>query len=199
MKGSFIAFVFLFFTLSSFGQNEDVIGGFTATEFNGKVLLSWAVKQGNTCNGIQILRSTDSVNFSPIGSINGICGSTQGDTPYEFTDIAPIKNAINYYRLNMGGIGFSVIVSAEVIDIAENNYLLRPNPIETNSELHFQNDASNTVVVSIYDLNGNLHSRIETIEEMILLSSDSFEAGPYFFVVEDLVRNTQVRGRFVVP
>lgn len=195
---SIISFV-VGFALAGIGQNESVIGGLTATEFNGKVLLTWSVKQGNTCNGIQILRSIDSVNFVPIGSINGVCGSTQEDTPYEFTDVSPEKNTINYYRLNLGGIGYSKIVWAEVIDIAENNYLLRPNPVEGQSELHFKNDASNLMLISFYDQTGTLAGEIQTTNDQILLYGDEFDSGLYFFTIVDSTRNTSVKGKFIIP
>ncbi|MGY8927636.1 MAG: hypothetical protein ACKVJC_10130, partial [Flavobacteriales bacterium] len=69
--------LFMFIGFSSLSQNEDVISHFSATEFNGKVLLTFAITQGNTCNGVVILHSTDSVNFTQVESIEGICGSSQ--------------------------------------------------------------------------------------------------------------------------
>ena len=107
----FFFFVLFIFSAPLSAQNEDVIEYLNASEFNGKVLLSWSIMQGNTCNGIQILHSTDSINFSQISSIEGICGSTQQSISYSFTDLSPEKNANNYYRLQLGGLGFSWIVS----------------------------------------------------------------------------------------
>ena len=113
----------LFFVLSAplgvaYAQNEDVVLNFSATEFNGKVLLTWSVTQGNTCNGILILHGTDTLNYSQIGSIEGICGSTAEVIKYQFTDISPNVNQTNYYRLSLGGIGFSYPVIVDVIDAA---------------------------------------------------------------------------------
>ena len=184
---------------TGFSQNEDVVSNLTASEFNGKMLISWSIKQGNTCNGIQILRSTDSINFNPIGSINGICGSTLEEVPYEFTDVAPVKNTINYYRLNMGGIGFSRIVNAEVIDVSANNYLLRPNPISDSTELHFTNNAANTVVFTVFNSQGQIVQSVTTIANKLILRKSDFESGTYFFSLIDQVKKSNIKGRFLVP
>lgn len=194
-----ILLVFFGLLSNASAQNEDVIGYFNASEFNGKVLLTWSIKQGNTCNGVQVLRSTDSINFAPIGSINGVCGSTLEEVPYELTDVNPIKNERNYYRLSLGGIGFSWIVSAEVIDISSNNYLLRPNPISDSSELHFQNDASNTIEISIFNQSGVRVKAYSTIEEKVVLSKSDYSKGVYFFTIIDSVGDSKVTGKFLVP
>lgn len=199
MKWFGLMLVLIAFQPKAVAQNEDVISGLTASEFNGKVLLTWAIKQGNTCNGIQILRSIDSVNFSPIGSINGVCGSTLEEVPYEFTDVSPIKNTINYYRLSLGGIGFSWIVNAEVIDVSANNYLLRPNPISDSSELYFPNDAKNQIELKVYNSSGQEVLSQFTIEEKIILYKTDFASGVHFFILFDQIKNSKIKGRFVVP
>ena len=201
MKSIIYNLVFLIFGFVSSvsAQNEDVISNLSADEINGKVLLTWSIKQGNTCNGINILRSTDSVNFIFIGSINGVCGSSQEELPYEFTDLDPEKNKRNYYRLSLGGIGFSWIVSSEVIDVTSNNYLLRPNPIVDSSELHFKNDASNIIEFIVYDNMGNKVKSLTTIEKKIILQQQDYKSGMYFFVLINATHNNKISGRFVVP
>lgn len=201
MKSKIFALVFIIigFVSSLSAQNEDVIPYFTASEHNGKVLLTFAITQGNTCNGVNILRSIDSVNFTIIGSINGVCGRAQEELPYEFTDLHPIKNERNYYRLSLGGIGFSWIVSAEVIDVGSNNYMLRPNPISDSSELHFNNDGSNTIEMIVYDQMGTKIKSLTTNEELIILQKSDYKSGTYFFVLINAVHNSKVSGRFVVP
>jgi len=182
----------------AFGQNEDVIGDFSAEEVNGKVFLTWYIKQGETCNGIQVLHSLDSVNFQQIGSIEGTCGSIEQAVPYDFTDLFPEKNAINYYRLNLGGVGFSKIVQAEIIDIASNNYLLRPNPVTSKSELHFKNDGSHLIELMIYTNEGKFVHRIETTNELIILKKDNYYRGVYLFTLNNTTTGSQVKGRFQV-
>jgi hypothetical protein len=180
-------------------QNEDVIEYLNASEFNGKVLLSWSIMQGNTCNGIQILHSTDSINFSQISSIEGICGSTQQSISYSFTDLSPEKNANNYYRLQLGGLGFSWIVSVEVIDLGMNTSIVRPNPLSKTSELLFDNEANFEVFISVYSSSGVLVNMQSTVSEQILLEKSKYTAGLYHYVLTSEESGVFGTGKFVVP
>lgn len=192
-------FTLLFSFFSAFGQNEDVINGLNASEFNGKVLVTWSIKQGNTCNGVQILRSTDSINFTQIGSIEGICGSSAEEIQYSYTDLNPIVNTINYYRLSLGGVGFSWIVQVEVIDVGEENYDLNPNPITAESTLYFNNDLGKLLTISFYDSNGQLSSELSTTSESLKIIEVQLESGIYFFTISESNSESIVKGKLLVP
>lgn len=196
-----ITFLLIVGKQSFIAQNEDVISQFSATEFSGKVLLSWEILQGNTCNGVEVHRSTstDSANFKKIGSIEGICGSTTASIKYSFTDLFPVKNEINYYRLSLGGIGFSWIVSAEVIDVGENNYILRPNPINSTTELLFNNDSGKEFKLNVYDFNGQISGTYFTTSEVFFLDQQSFSSGMYFFEISSEETSKTVKGKLNVP
>ena len=195
----FFFFVLFIFSAPLSAQNEDVIEYLNASEFNGKVLLSWSIMQGNTCNGIQILHSTDSINFSQISSIEGICGSTQQSISYSFTDLSPEKNANNYYRLQLGGLGFSWIVSVEVIDLGMNTSIVRPNPLSKTSELLFDNEANFEVFISVYSSSGVLVNIQSTVSEQILLEKSKYTAGLYHYVLTSEESGVFGTGKFVVP
>ena len=195
----FFFFVLFIFSAPLSAQNEDVIEYLNASEFNGKVLLSWSIMQGNTCNGIQILHSTDSINFSQISSIEGICGSTQQSISYSFTDLSPEKNANNYYRLQLGGLGFSWIVSVEVIDLGMNTSIVRPNPLSKTSELLFDNEANFEVFISVYSSSGILVNMQSTVSEQILLEKSKYTAGLYHYVLTSEESGVFSTGKFVVP
>ena len=195
----FFFFVLFIFSAPLSAQNEDVIEYLNASEFNGKVLLSWSIMQGNTCNGIQILHSTDSINFSQISSIEGICGSTQQSISYSFTDLSPEKNANNYYRLQLGGLGFSWIVSVEVIDLGMNTSIVRPNPLSKTSELLFDNEANFEVFISVYSSSGVLVNMRSTVSEQILLEKSKYTAGLYHYVLTSEESGVFGTGKFVVP
>lgn len=195
----FFFFVLFIFSAPLSAQNEDVIEYLNASEFNGKVLLSWSIMQGNTCNGIQILHSTDSINFSQISSIEGICGSTQQSISYSFTDLSPEKNANNYYRLQLGGLGFSWIVSVEVIDLGINTSIVRPNPLSKTSELLFDNEANFEVFISVYSSSGVLVNIQSTVSEQILLEKSKYTAGLYHYVLTSEESGVFGTGKFVVP
>lgn len=197
MKTTLI-FLVLCFSLRSFGQNESIIHGFTATEFNGKVLLTWAIVQGETCNGVEILHSTDSVNFTQIGSIEGICGSTAASISYDFTDVDPIPNEINYYRLHLGGAGFSKIVSIEVLDLSGANYILRPNPIVDFSELIFSNNTAATFQLNILSAQGKTVYEDQTNGEFFVINANDFDQGVYYFSIQKESEAPKITGKFIV-
>ena len=94
-----------------FAQNA--LDRFTAQQVNNEVLLNWTIKSGFTCNGIEILSSSDSLNFTNIGKIEGICGAVDEPISYTFSHKAPAQNKINYYRLELGGVGSTEIISVE--------------------------------------------------------------------------------------
>lgn len=197
MKQLILAF-FLGILPSAFGQNEEVIHGLNATEFNGKVLLTWSVTKGKTCNGVKILHSLDSVNFTQIGTIEGICGSSEESIAYEFTHVDPDKNEVNYYRLHLGGVGYSIIVSAEVLDLQGTNYLLRPNPVVDHSELFFDNETAATYTLRIFNLEGKeVHSEFTT-GELFRISHSELISGAFRFTIGTEVEPHKISGNLVI-
>lgn len=195
VKRSFTGIVCLL-SFVSFGQ--EVIEDFTAEHYKGNVLLTWSITQGNTCNGVEVLRSIDSVNFIQIGSIEGICGSTQEAISYSFTDNFPVANKRNYYRLSLGGAGFSKIIAIEIIAIEENSYLIRPNPVSSESELFFENNSVAQCTIRVLDASGKLHYAYETTGNKLVLNGNDFRSGLYFIHIAYSNGNPSVSGRFLV-
>ncbi len=179
-----------------FSQNEEAVPDLTASEFNKKVLLTWTLTQGNTCNGIDVFQSIDGINFTKIGDIEGICGSPEASISYNFTHAFPEKNAVNYYRLRLGALGYTYTTSVEVWDLSGDNYILRPNPISDTSELLFSNDGSKEAVIRIFNAHGNLRHTETTITEKFNLSKTLFASGIYYFEIETLKR--KILGKFIV-
>lgn len=193
----------LFFVLSAplgvvHGQNEDVVLNFSATEFNGKVLLTWSITQGNTCNGILILHGTDTLNYSQIGSIEGICGSTAEVIKYQFTDVSPNVNQTNYYRLSLGGIGFSYPVSVDVIDAGNEQYIVTPNPVFDESELIFNNENQEEVTITFFNVRGEIVDETTTSQQSITIKQEKFKQGVYFFVLKSDGAMPSFSGKFSV-
>ncbi|MDG1333910.1 MAG: T9SS type A sorting domain-containing protein [Crocinitomicaceae bacterium] len=181
-----------------YAQNEEVVLNLSATEFNGKVLLTWAVTQGNTCNGINVLHSTDTTNFSQVGSIEGICGSTAETIDYQFTDDIPSVNQTNYYRLSLGGIGFSYIVNVDVIDAGTQNYIVTPNPVEDKSQLIFDNENQEKVTITFFNERGEIMLEETSSEQSIAIDREKFKQGVYFFVLKSDGALESFSGKFSV-
>ncbi len=168
-------------SVSVLAQNDTILSKFNANVVGEKVLLSWRIKAGNTCNGIDVYRSTDSLNYTLIGSVEGICGNVSFPTDYEYFDVSPVENSKNYYRLGLGGNGFSRVISTWYFDLTKRDYILSPNPVLESSVLRFKNDAGLNVELLVFDLMGKLKFRETTNSDNFILFSSMFDPGEYLF------------------
>jgi hypothetical protein len=191
---TFLAFnIFL-----TFGQNEDVVEVFTISEFNKNVLLSWTISEGSTCNGIDVFRSIDGVNYIKIGDIEGICGSNTESIDYNFTDMFPEKNTFNYYRLGLGGLGYTYSVKINIIDIAVNSYQVRPQPINVDALLLFNNDSVKEAELKIYNAQGELVlQKVTNKSKFELRELSSSPSGLYLFTLK--LNDKEIKGKIEVP
>lgn len=179
-------------------QLSPIVGKFNAFENNGKIYLNWKIIAGSTCNGIQIFRSVDSVNFTEIGSIPGVCGSTSFEQPYDFTDCNPVKNKINYYRLGLGGSGLSEILPIEIIHLEAGNFQIRPNPIIGSGKIYFSNERKELHQLLLFNQSGVLLLSLKTALENFDLDASGFYAGVYTFVITDAQNSVVAKGKLVV-
>jgi hypothetical protein len=182
-----------------FSQDAPQVSKFTVDAINGKVYLNWTIEAGGTCNGIGILRSTDSLIFQEVGLLEGVCGSLSFPTNYSFTDDSPLENKTNYYKLDLGGNGFSQIVGIEVIIIGEEDYVIFSNPLSDLSVLHFKNETNQVVELSVYDANGSLCLVKKTDESKLILEQAEFPSkGIYRFMLSNSNQNLVFSGKIVV-
>lgn len=180
------------------GQTQTVLDDLTVFESNGNIHLLWTITSGNICNGIQIYRSTDSVNFDPIGEIPGVCGSSSTAKPYSFTDLNPVKNKINYYRIELGGLGFGGHIAYELIDIANKSYQVRPNPIVDEAKLYFSNEDNIKCQFILYNLNRISVLTLETNESFFNINVQGLIAGIYCFQIVAQDRMPTTNGKLIV-
>ena len=129
-------------------QAQFELNYFFVNQQNQNIVLSWEVKQGSTCNGMQIERSSDSVNYLFIGEIDGICGSGAVAQKFEFTDINPVPFKKNYYRL-VAGTGESFYQSL-FYSYVEESFFMAPNPITLSDMVYFEpNDLINYFILQL--------------------------------------------------
>jgi hypothetical protein len=78
------------------GQGQDtILANFDVIVLSNSVELKWTIKKGNSCDGISILRSKDSLRFNEIGTIPGICDSPDFAESFQFSNNNPIQNQTN--------------------------------------------------------------------------------------------------------
>ncbi len=188
--------VFVLIGLNSWSQT--LLADFDIDVSDGKVLLAWTINSGSTCNGMQIYRSKDSINFTLIKDIQGVCGNLSSPVSYTYTDQTPILNAINYYRINFGGQEDSPILGVEVINVLSNSYLLRPNPVTGAANLYFENDNQNEVVLKVFDDFGDVIYLEQTSSNKFVLDSTNFSSGMYYFSLENQKTSNVINGKAVI-
>ncbi|MFM2134986.1 MAG: hypothetical protein RL021_386 [Bacteroidota bacterium] len=179
-------------------QTDSVLGRFSAYENEGVVYLNWSIRSGSTCDGIRIYRSPDSLRFSQIGEITGVCGSTSFEQSYDFTDSDPITNTKSYYRLELGNLGFTRVISIEVFNISNTDHLIHPNPCDRQTTIRFSNESSREHRLALYDSNGRVITELMTQEEFVLLDVSLLPSGIYLFVLAETGKEIRTRGRIFV-
>jgi hypothetical protein len=194
----FVSFSMVFVSSFANAQSNLILDNFSILGNNGKVYLNWIIKSGSTCNGIQIFRSANNSSFKEIGNIAGICGSISSATPYNFVDENPEKNAVNFYRLELGNNGTSQTLSIEVIDIGKEGSQVRPNPIYDNAKIYFDNNTKELHCLLIYDAMGNFISKVSTKEDYFQYNSTSIPNGTYLFKILNNEQILTTQGKFVV-
>jgi len=196
----FFTLLTLFLTpgYSFLAQAENAILQFNAIQVESRIQLDFSIKAGNTCNGISILHSTDSINFAEIGNILGICGSSDRNESYTFTDFQPEKNTTNYYRLQPGTLGISDIIGLFFISTTEDNALIFPNPATNQSAVYFVNTSHEEHIVSIFSNELKLVEKSSPSRgNSFPLRSDDLLPGTYFFIIEN-AGQIRYKGKFVV-
>lgn len=168
---------------------------FSISELDGKVYADITLGAGNTCNGIKLLRATDTINFQEIASIEGVCGNSSTSTIYNLIDENPIFNAINFYKVLFGIDNYSE--TYEIL-ILENNYQMWPNPISSNGTLYFRNPLSSLCEFYLFKLTGEQLLTMVTNDNKLLLNLHEIPSGTYLFKLLETNTKSEFSGKIVV-
>jgi hypothetical protein len=185
-------------TNSGLSQGSPMLGKFSGDQQGTTVSLYWQMLAGSTCNGIQIYRSTDSLNFVRIGYIPGICGHEFEESNYYFTDTLPLPNAINYYYLELGTIGVSDVISVNVISSGSSGYQIRPHPVVDRATIYFDPLSTSAHEIRIYDMQGIEVFYEKTTDNFFEIESSSIPSGSYAFKILSVDGNDSVKGVMIV-
>ncbi len=176
-------FIFaLFAGYSAIGLSQElhpILDRFSAFEVNKTVQIDCIISSGSTCNGIDILRSTDSLNYEIIGNIAGVCGSTSHPVSYQFEDSNPQINAPNYYKLELGGFGFTGAIAITIRNVEEGKVQVFPNPANQLTQVSFKNPVNQKYQLSIRNLAGELIFIKETTRDYFDVNVANWNSGYY--------------------
>jgi len=185
---TFLLTLSLFFLLISsiYGQRAIELDRLDVFELNGKVYINCIISQGNTCDGIRYLRSTDGQNFHQIGIVTGICGSPDFPVGYEFVDKEPVVNETNYYKIEFGGYSPSRVFAVNVIDFGESAFKVVPQPVRDRVAIHFRNPHQREHRVKIFNSSGQFALMSNTQNNVFELDMSSMSPGHYVFQIVNL-------------
>jgi hypothetical protein len=184
--------------ITSLKAQDSILEYFNASRVSNKIFLSWKITSGNTCNGIEIQHSLDSSNYTTVGYIEGICGSQSTGISYDFTHSSPTFNQKNYYRLLLGNSQNSKVISIEIFQLEENNYLIRPNPILTTGELYFKNTNKQNLQINIYNTAGQLLQQATTSLDFYIIDTQLLGNGHYIFTIINELEGNPIKGSFLI-
>lgn len=173
------------FTVVLKAQDHPILSYFKGEVYGNQVVLTWNISGGNNCNGITIYRSSDSINYSEIGSIPGICGALDEDEPYRFSDENPAENKLNYYKLKLGNQGFTTPLSVLFYKTQESGFVFFPNPSSDEISVFVNGFYQNSTIV-IYDVSGKKVSEQKVIPGTLMqFTPVQFESGNYIIQLVD--------------
>lgn len=175
----------IFYSIISNAQKIN-LANFYLNQDNKEVLLSWTINAGPTCNGITVWHSIDSINYTEVGNIAGICGSTSSSIPYNFKHSSPVLNKTNYYKLRLGYSQFSEIRFLHLEFIEHGKIIIKPNPSTDNVSITFNNDKNETFSLTIINSAGlKIFEAYEIKESSISINTNTFDNGNYYVLLMD--------------
>lgn len=195
--------LFFFILISSFSispgfSQSTILKSFNLSQIDESVFLRWTILEGETCNGIKIHRSTDSLNFQQIGEIAGVCGSPDFAQSFEFIDTHPEKNKTNFYKLELGNTGFSDVRSIDIIALNEDGVLILPNPASESTTVYFKNEYNSPHTFRLFTDSGTQILELEGKTKSFLIITSNLNAGIYIFTISDPDHKSSVGGKISV-
>ena len=180
-------------------QSEDpLVERFSLTLDDGRVLLNWVTRPGTTCDGVDVLRATDSIHFELIHHIPGICGGPNDAFSYSFLDEHPIANHTNYYRIGFDRLGESTIRSIDVVTLDATGFQVRPNPVTDVSRLYFANESREVCSLSLIDMGGIVQGEWQTSQDFFVVDGTDLLPQLYAFRIQNTEGQVIAKGRLLV-
>ena len=177
----FIVFLLLSFQFNA-QESHPILNYFTASVFQNSILLDWEIKGGETCNGMSLLRSSDSINFVQIADFPGICGDLNSANRYTYTDEYPISNMYNYYKVRLGTQGDSDVRKLFYVEIEANSYSIFNDELYNSLTIYFHNPENENFNFKIINQQGkNIDQKDALNGNSISLESFNRPSGIYFF------------------
>lgn len=178
-------------------QEHPFLSYFQLRETAAGVELDWEMVQGNTCEGIEILRALDPSALEVTGSIPGLCGSISEPVPYTYTDTDPPELNTVYYRLKLGTNGFSSVRSITLTRLRSTDHRVYPSPASNIATLLLRETPGATFDVQVIAASGVQVMDMRGLKgDRVEIDVAELPAGTYIYRVSYAER--RLEGRFSV-
>lgn len=175
-----------------------ILDDFKVFEISGKVFIDVTISSGNSCNGIIVWRSDDSLNYEMVGEVVGICGNSTSPISYNFTDANPVKNIKSYYKVELGGAGFTNTVSITIIDTKAFGFQIRPNPANEKAIIYFENPSNEEFELILYSISGTKILSRKSSSNAFNVDAFDLGNGLYFFSISKSLDQEKVIGKLMI-
>lgn len=143
---------------------------FSAVKSGNDVMLNWATANEVNNHYFEVQRSTDNLNFEPVGQVKGV-GNSSHTSHYDFNDLNAFANykGLLYYRLKQVDFEGTSVLS-NVVSVSSEKAALSsivvPNPFHTFPVLSVADATAGTkAVITIYNISGKAESTRELMLE----------------------------------
>lgn len=181
-----------------YAQDTTLLDHFQLMEVDDEVRITWVVSRGNTCNGMVIERSTDSLVFEEVGRYEGLCGNLDQPQRYDYVDAHPLFNQKSYYRLTTRGDVVSRTLSIEVLDLDASRYLVAPQPVVETSRLYFDNPRGELHFLTLTGPDGVTRKMLVSREERFEIGQAGLPPGFSLFAITSEAGVVVAKGKILV-
>ncbi len=182
MKKNLLSFLLLAFSKSICAQTEgqEILSEFSIYQLGDEIRIQVTIEAGtSSCQGIDLERKTGDGEFVIIDNIPGICGGSEFEETYTFSDINPSSGKELSYRLNLGNVGRSEVLSIYFV-VLDNGISIYPNPAVDLIQIMLDKPFGTECDVEVSNSQGQVVLLIEKwIQPSIAISCSHWQNGIY--------------------
>ncbi len=146
------------------------LGEFTAAYKNGFTRMSWFTSAEYNTSYFEIERSSDGINFKPVGRVSAN-GNSNSRSDYGFSDILTPKG-LSYYRLRSvdvdGTFTFSKVVAINSGAVGISLLLVYPNPFGHKVQVRIESEKADNIQIRLLNYAGVvIRSQAEKVQNGI--------------------------------
>lgn len=177
-------------------QEHPYIQEYVLQEQDGGIYVSWTIEGGSTCDGLEVQRSLDSLQFTTIHRIDGICGDPAVPRHYDLFDTDPPELTRAFYRIMLGFDGYSSVKAIRYSGLIRSDQRFFPNPVSDLAVLVLNLPRAGRVDLEIFDVHGCLvYARAGESGPQFTMDLGALPSGTYTYVASGEFK--QFIGRFV--